>query len=221
MVMEILKGIYLFDGTDQDSNIYLIDGEVLIDAGTGFYFSEIKKEIEKLTDTEQIRLLINTHHHFDHTGGDKKFRDWLKCELGIHNADKESLESGKTLPELFGASPKIVTVDKTLRQGLFIKTKSFNFEVLHTPGHTSGSICLYDKNKKILISGDTLFADSIGRVDLPGSDSEAMLDSLRTLDGLQINYLLPGHGSPRISGANFIIKRMLETFRIKPIATRA
>jgi len=210
--MEIIKGIHVLGGADQDSNIYLIDGEVLIDAGTGLYFSEIKKEIEGISNPDDIRLLVNTHHHFDHTGGDKKFRDWLKCEIAIHNADKNQLESGNTLAELFGAMPRIVTTDKILRQGLFIKTKNFNFEVLHTPGHTPGSICLFDNAKKILISGDTLFADSIGRTDMPDGSSDEMLESLKKLDTYQINTLLPGHGTPRTSGVEFLIKRMINIF---------
>jgi glyoxylase-like metal-dependent hydrolase (beta-lactamase superfamily II) len=212
--MEIIKGIHIVGGTEQDSNVYLIDSEILVDAGTGFYFSDIKKEIERM-GADDIRLLINTHHHFEHTGGDKKFRDWLKCEIAIHSADKESLESGRTLSELFGANPKIVTIDKSLRHGLIIKTKNFNFEILHTPGHTPGSICLYDNDKKILISGDTLFADGIGRTDLPGGNAELMLISLKKLSEYPINYLLPGHGTPKISGVNFVIKRMINSFRVK------
>lgn len=213
--MEIVKGIHVFGGTEEDSNIYLIDGEILVDAGTGFYFADTKRETERITDPGEISALINTHHHFDHSGGDKKFRDWLKCEIAIHSSDKENLESGRTLPELFGASPKIVTIDKTLRQGMILKTKNFSFEILHTPGHTPGSICLYDAEKKILISGDTLFSDGIGRTDLPGGSSQDMLDSLRKLSELQLGYLLPGHGTPKIGGIGFVIKRMINSFDIK------
>jgi len=210
--MEIVKGIHVLGGTDQDSNIYLIDGEILVDAGTGSYFADVKQAIESITDPDEIRTLINTHNHFDHTGANKKFRDWLKCELAVHSADKYDLEGGRTLPELFGENPKIMTIDKTLKQGMTFKTKDFNFEVLHTPGHTPGSICLYDKEKKILISGDTLFADGVGRTDLPGGDSQEMMDSLRKLSELQLNYLLPGHGTPKIGGIGFVIKRMLNSF---------
>ncbi|MEM7819786.1 MAG: MBL fold metallo-hydrolase [Candidatus Aenigmatarchaeota archaeon] len=207
--MQICKGIEMLGGTGNDSNIYLVDGELLVDTGTGIFFSDIKREIEKKFDINKIMMIVNTHHHFDHTGGNKKFRDWLKANIAIHSADKNALESGKTLAEFFGEKSKIITADKILKNGTIIKTKNFIFEVVHTPGHTPGSICLYEKNKRILISGDTLFSDGIGRTDLPEGDKDQMLSSLKKLLGYNINFLLPGHGTPKLGGIDFLIKRMI------------
>jgi hydroxyacylglutathione hydrolase len=207
--MYIFKGVEMFPGSDKESNIYLIDGELLIDAGTGASFTDVKREIESKFDSAKITTIVNTHNHYDHTGGDKKFRDWLKASIAIHSADKDDLEGGHTLAEFFNDSPRVTTVDKILKNGSIIRTENFEFEVLHTPGHTPGSICLYDKNKRILISGDTIFSDGVGRTDLPGGSNEHMVRSLEKLLEYDIEYLLPGHGAPKLGGVEFIIKRML------------
>ena len=207
--MQVFKGIELLGSIEPDCNVYLVDGEFLIDAGTGFHFADMKKQVEAACDTDNIKLLVNTHHHFDHTGGSKKFRDWLKLHVTIHTADRKALESGQTLAELFGQQARIMTLDKVLKAGSFVKTKKFSFEVLHTPGHTPGSICLYDKEKRILISGDTLFENSVGRTDLPGGDHGQLVESLNNLSKLQVEYLLPGHGSPKKGGVDFLVKQMI------------
>ncbi|HLC67697.1 MAG TPA: MBL fold metallo-hydrolase [archaeon] len=205
--MQVCKDIEVLGGTNSDCNIYLVDGTLLVDAGTGNYFGDTKKEIELLG--AHPKTLVNTHCHFDHIGGNKKFRDWLKLEIAVHPADRKAVETGEgALAEMFGHTYRIMTVDRLLRNGSTIKTKNFNFEVISTPGHTPGSICLYDKTKKILISGDTVFDGAIGRTDL-GGDKEQMIDSLKKLSQLEVDYLLPGHGSPKIGGVNFMIKQML------------
>jgi len=198
-------------GVGHDSNIYLIDNELLVDTGTGVFFPQMKEEILNLgIDPKKIKMIVNTHCHFDHTGADKKFRDFLKAKIAIHKADKKALETGDgTLAEMFGQTPRAITVDKTLKDGSKIKTKNFTFEVISTPGHTPGSICLYERDKGILISGDTLFADGVGRTDLPGGDKKAMKKSIKRLSELKIKYLLPGHGMPKMSGVDFLIKQIL------------
>lgn len=208
--MQPIKGVYLWSGSGFDSNVYLIDGEVLVDTGTGDFFSEVKNEILTMgMDAANIRTIVNTHHHFDHTGGDKKFRDWLKANIAIHTADRAALEHGETLAELFGRGAKFITADISLEDKDVIRTKHFNLEVVHTPGHTEGGICLYERKRRFLISGDTLFADGFGRTDLPGGSTEEMKNSLKRLDKLDAEYLFPGHGAPKIGGISFLIKQIL------------
>ena len=198
-------------GVGYDSNVYLIDKELLVDTGSGIFFPQMKEEIINLgIKPRKIKWIVNTHCHFDHTGADKKFRDFCKAKVAIHKADKKALESGDgTLAEMFGQTPRAITVDKTLRDGDKIKTKNFTFEVISTPGHTPGSICLYEKDRGILISGDTLFADGVGRTDLPRGDKKAMKKSIKRLSEVKIKYLLPGHGMPKMSGVEFLIKQIL------------
>src|SRR3989338_2796754 len=190
--MHVYSGIYMLGGVH--ANMYLIDGELLVDAGTGENFAEIKKEIESKLNPEDIRAVINTHYHYDHTGGNKKFRDWLKSEILIHKMDKDFVEKAETLAEKFGSTARVMTVDKVIKEGQVFSTKNFNFHVIHTPGHTPGSICLYDPEHKMLISGDTLMSNGVGRVDLPNSDRTLMIESLKKISELSINYLFPGHG---------------------------
>ncbi len=217
-LVQICKGVILLAGVGYDSNVYIIDDELIIDTGTGVFFQQMKEKMEKMFDISKIKTIVNTHCHFDHTGGDKKFRDWLKAEIAIHEADKHSVETGKnTIAEVFGETAKTVTVDvdNVLKNGSLVKTTNFSFEVISTPGHTPGSICLYEKNKKILVSGDTLFEDGVGRTDYPGGDKNQLLKSLKKLSRHSINYLLPGHGMPKTSGVNFLIKQMLASEAFK------
>ena len=208
--MQPIKGIHVWSGSGFDSNVYLVDGELLVDTGTGDFFTEVKNEITTMgVDASQIRTIINTHHHYDHTGGDKKFRDWLKANIAIHVADRAPLEHGETLAELFAKSAKSVTADVSLEDGDVIRTKNFNLEIVHTPGHTPGSICLYERKRKFLISGDTLFADGFGRTDYPGGSSEDMKNSLKKIGKLDIQYLFPGHGGIKVGGVEFLIKQIL------------
>lgn len=214
--MQVLKGIDVYGGIELEPNIYLVDEELLVDTGTGALFKDMKDIIEKEHLHYKIKNIVNTHCHHDHTGGDKKFRDWLKASIMMHADDKQAVETGQgTLAEMFGDAPKIITVDRALRDGDMIRTTNFEFEVVHTPGHTPGSICLYEKSKRILISGDTLFESGIGRFDLPGGNKDALLDSLDKLLGYNIEFLLPGHGPFKVGGINFLIKQTLAHFEKK------
>lgn len=206
--MYVCKGVEIIPGGQDDCNMYLLDGEILVDTGTGMFFSEAK-EAFKDKDISRIKLIVNTHYHFDHTGGNKKFRDWLKADVAIHTADKKYLQTGQTLAELWNQKDKVITVDRTLRHGNVLKTDKGKFEVISTPGHTPGSICLYEKERRILITGDTLFDGAVGRTDLPGGDLSAMMESLQRLLDFPAGYLLPGHGEVKIGGIDFLIKQMM------------
>ncbi|MBI4162362.1 MAG: MBL fold metallo-hydrolase [Candidatus Aenigmarchaeota archaeon] len=205
--MQVYSGIYLISGVT--SNIYIIDGEVIVDAGTGENFAEVKKEIEEKFNPKDLKTLVNTHYHYDHTGGSKKFRDWLKLDVVIHKMDKDFVEKADTLAEKFSAKARIMTIDNTVKEGQMIVTRNFRFQVIHTPGHTPGSICLYDPEHKILFSGDTMSNSGVGRTDLPNSDRTLLLNSLKKISSLSVNYLLPGHGPPRVGGIDFYIKQLI------------
>jgi len=207
--MEVFKGVHIIPGIADDSNIYVIDNEIVVDTGTGEFFHQARQEIEKAVDPKRIKLIVNTHYHYDHTGGNKKFRDWLKSPIAAHKADRELIEKGKTLSESFHQVAKIVTIDQELRDGDIIHTENFNLSVIHTPGHSAGSICLYEPDKKILISGDMLFDGTVGRTDLPGGNYNETRFSLEKLDKMNIQYLFPGHGLLKIGGVNFMIKKLL------------
>lgn len=211
--MQAYKNIFLLDGIDYDSNIYLVDGEILVDTGTGKFFNEIKKEIIDLgVDLPRLKLIVNTHAHFDHVGGNESFKKWLKANILIHRADAGLLERGEVAADLFGLKIGGIKVDRQLEDGDFLKTRHFNFKVIHSPGHTKGSICLYDKSSKILISGDTIFADGVGRTDLPGGDRKEMAASIEKISKLKVKHIFPGHGKMRSSGLGVLFKQLLTRY---------
>lgn len=211
--MQIVKGVDVYGGIENEPNIYVIDGEMVVDPGTGLTFADLKRQIENRYETYKIKTIVNTHCHFDHTGGNKKFRDWLKAAIAAHEDDKPFIETGsQTMAEMFGEVPKICTIDNVLKEGDTLRTSNFTFTVIHTPGHTPGSICLYEPNKRILISGDTIFENGIGRFDLPGGNKDQLVASLEKLLNYNIQYLFPGHGPPKIGGVTFLIKQMLAHF---------
>jgi glyoxylase-like metal-dependent hydrolase (beta-lactamase superfamily II) len=192
--------VYQIGGTGFDSNIYLITDEViaLIDAGTGQNFEEVKRNLDKFNlKPSDIELIINTHCHYDHVGGDRDFVRAASCEVAIHELEAELLRKGDqaiTLAPTLGERLKPLEVARELHPGDRVKLGELELEVLHTPGHTRGSISLYEPEQKILFSGDTLFCDGVGRVDLPTGDGEALARSLRELAKLEVERLYPGHG---------------------------
>ena len=202
-----MAAIYHFGGIASDSNIYLIDDETvtLIDAGTGEYFENVKKEMARQGfGPKDIDLLINTHCHFDHTGGNSGFIKASGCEVAIHKLEADFLRKGErevTCAGIFGRRLEPMEVQQGLEEGDKLKLGEIVLEVLNTPGHTVGSISLYDSAKKILFTGDTIFCDGVGRTDLPTGDPAAMARSIERLAKLGAEQMYPGHGSFLSSGA--------------------
>ena len=150
-------------------------------------------EIEK--DKFNPEVLINTHGHFDHVLSDDKIRSKFKIQLAIHKNDVSLLlDSYKNGSALCNISGTVKNPDILLEDNQEIKLSFTTFKVLHTPGHTKGSICLLFDG--FLITGDTLFAGTVGRTDLDGGSSEEMLVSLFRLKKLDPSLVIyPGHGS--------------------------
>lgn len=145
----------------------------------------------------KIHTVINTHGHFDHVGGNGALLAAFGAKLLIHRADAEMLGRSAEVARKYGLqgdnSPE---ADAFLVDDMEIFFGSCRMKVLHTPGHTLGGCCLYLADAGKVITGDTLFADSIGRTDLPGGSHEQLLASIRTklftLPDEVIAY--PGHG---------------------------
>jgi hydroxyacylglutathione hydrolase len=192
--------IHQIGGHGYDSNIYLIIDEIiaLVDTGTGKNFNSVTKNLQGFDlEPADIKLIINTHCHYDHVGGDRAFVDAADCGVAIHELDAEPLRKGDeivTCAILMGEKIEPVEPTRLLRDGDRIDLGSLLLEVIHTPGHTKGSLCLYNRERGLLFSGDTVFCDDIGRVDLPTGDQGEMIDSLKKLTKLKLKQLLPGHG---------------------------
>ena len=214
--MQFLNAIELVPGIGNESNVYLVDGELLIDTGTGRFFPELRRVIEQCARPRDVARIVNTHAHFDNGGGNKQVRDWLGAELLVHQGDVDAVQSGELLADRFYAAPKCVTVNTELQQGDKIKTTHYTLDVLSTPGHTPGSLCLYDKKTRVLFCGDTVLDDCIARTDLPRSDLAQLKRSLLILADYPVKYLFPGHGRPRIDGIPFMLRRLAHASAVAP-----
>ncbi len=203
--------ITLIKGKGYDSNIYIIDNEIIVDTGTGENFEEIKNKIATSYDISKIKSIINTHCHYDHVGGSLSFKNWLKAEIMMYENDAYAVENctDATVDRIFRKKLKSIKVDKLLKNNETIKTEHLSLKILHTPGHTSGSICIYEEDSKTLITGDTLFENTCGRYDFPTGDKKEMIKTLNKISKLNPSHVLPGHGNIKSYEIHNLIKRIL------------
>ena len=174
-IQKLTLGLY-------QTNTYLLANDteaVVIDPGY---------EADTILDAlagKTLKAILLTHGHFDHVGAVKELVAETGCEVWIHAAEA-------TMPPMVTAGPLYFT--HTYDEGDTVSPiAGLELTVLHTPGHTPGSVCLL--MGKEMFSGDTLFACSFGRTDLPGGDPRKMMESLRRLASLQGNFFIhPGHG---------------------------
>ncbi|TYB31065.1 MAG: MBL fold metallo-hydrolase [Candidatus Mcinerneyibacterium aminivorans] len=185
----------------------------VLDPGGGF--EKIKKVIEE--NNLNLSMIINTHGHYDHIWANKELAEYFDIPIWIHSNDKEMLTDPEKNASIFSAkkitSPK---AKNTLSNGDKFKFGDSCWEILHTPGHTKGSICIKNKSEKILFTGDTLFKQGWGRTDLPGGNNEQMKKSLLKLINLKDNYkCYPGHGPDfMLNNRKEELKTMLNNFSI-------
>jgi hydroxyacylglutathione hydrolase len=145
----------------------------------------------------QVKQIVITHAHIDHVGGAMRLRAATGAPILLNQNDYALLKMLDLQAAWIGmAAPGKVEIDQSLGQADTVKAGSLAAQVLHTPGHTEGSICLYFPAENKLIAGDTLFAGSIGRTDLPGGSYEKILHSLhdRVLALPDETVVVPGHG---------------------------
>lgn len=181
-----------------DVNCYIAADEktkeaVCIDPGGDV--DEVMAELEN--DKLCLKYIINTHAHFDHVGGNAVLKKTTGAKFAIHKDDAVLLKDAAGQSAVFGmktaSSPQ---PDIFLKDGDKIIIDNLMLNVIHTPGHTPGGICLMIKNEKILFTGDTLFAGSIGRTDLPGGSYKDIMSSIKDKilplgDDVKV---FPGHG---------------------------
>jgi hydroxyacylglutathione hydrolase len=147
-----------------------------------------------------LKLIVSTHGHWDHIGDNAAVADHTGAVIAAHPADRERLTNPEPLYAPFDIPPSVPAVD--LAEGGVVRFGEIRLRVLHTPGHTEGSVCLVSDDESFLFSGDTLFAAGWGRVDLPGGDADAMVQSLIRLAGLEDHIgVFPGHGRATTIGA--------------------
>jgi hydroxyacylglutathione hydrolase len=182
-------------------NTYVIWDETgecaIVDAGC---FNQ--KEFEKLdsfiksNDLKPVKL-INTHGHFDHIFGIEQCRTGYNLKWEAHYGDNSWIEGAKEKAAMFGIPIQPVNLPEIeLNDGDLVRFGNIILKVIYVPGHSVGSICFYDEESKILITGDVLFNGSIGRSDLPGGNYETLIEGIKSkLMILPSDVdVFPGHG---------------------------
>jgi len=161
-IMEVTKGIHQFSGV---SNSYIVSNKeiLLVDTGmpgkSGEIIDYIKNELNR--DPHDIKTIVVTHHHFDHTGSLDKLKEISGAKVAIHSADADYISGEKTQHGSLFMIPvdtfmKIIYRSRPVKADILLEDgdKIGDYQVIHTPGHTSGSICLYNPNNKVLFVGD-------------------------------------------------------------------
>lgn len=189
-------------------SLFGINTYVVVDEATrkcaiidpGMINREEEDAMKKFVTSNNLTVthIINTHLHIDHAIGNIKAAELFDAPITAHKDDEFLGERMKQQAQMFGISEKVakVSINSYLTDGDIIKIGDGELTVLHVPGHSPGGIALYDKKDGFVISGDSLFAGSIGRTDLPGGDMTTLLNSVKskllTLPDSTIVY--PGHG---------------------------
>jgi glyoxylase-like metal-dependent hydrolase (beta-lactamase superfamily II) len=145
-----------------------------------------------------LKQIVITHAHIDHVGGALKLKQQTGAPILLNQQDLPLLEMMDMQAGWLGVqTPEVAPPDASAEDHLVVGLGNYPAQVLHTPGHTPGSICLHFAPQKLLIAGDTLFAGSIGRTDLPGGDFKTIIRSIRDrlLPLPEDTRVIPGHGS--------------------------
>lgn len=156
-------------------------------------------EIEKILRMHQltVKAIVVTHAHIDHVAGAEQLRKKTGAPVYLNMKDSELLAALDVQAQWIGVeTPERVDVDMDAVDGTTLHLANSEFHVLHTPGHTQGSISLYIPQQAKLIAGDTLFRDSVGRTDLPGGNTRQIFSSIKTrlLTLPEETIVIPGHG---------------------------
>ncbi len=141
-----------------------------------------------------LKLIVSTHRHWDHIGDNAAVVEATGASIAVHALDRHGLEHPTSTYAPFAIPPSVPAIE--LAEGGRIAFGDIELDVLHTPGHTEGSVCLLAREAGVLLSGDTLFAGAWGRTDLAGGSDDEMVESLARLARLEPSLqVLPGHGA--------------------------
>ena len=183
-------------GLENNCNTYFLKDDIstLIDPGHEWNLTNLLSSMkEEGLKTEDINLIINTHTHPDHSEANQALVEKSGAKISIHELEEEYVQGdGRKVYRMFMAKPPNFTTNFHLKDQLNLGET--DLQIIHTPGHSPGSVSLYWQEQKVLICGDLIFKGGIGRVDLPGGDAESLKRSIESISKLEIEYLLTGHG---------------------------
>ena len=220
--MEILPGIHVVPGSFW-SRVYLIEGDTLalVDTGLPWNARSVLKYIGSIgRSAEELRLILMTHSHPDHTTGALTIRRRTGAEIAAHGHDTKVHSDHQVSVSYMGVFTSLrvpvpflerTPVDHIVADGDVLPALD-GIRVIHTPGHTPGSVCYLLESRGLLFSGDTLFSNGkrVSRsVPFPGSDRHDYRRSLQRLATLEFDSLLGGHGAPLVGGASDRLRELL------------
>lgn len=223
--MEIIKGLYKIDGIKYVNSYLLIreDGIVTVDTGMPGNAERIVGYAEKLGyKSNDIKIIILTHSDIDHSGSAKKLRELTGAKVAISEIDAPRVEGKMELKKVKGPAAPFLRLmfklskfdsfepDILLKDGDVIE----GLEVIHTPGHTDGSLSFYKRQNLFMFVGDLVWGDNNGGVRPPSSavtpDMEEAWNSIKKVSEFECNVMLPGHGNPIMPDATKKVKELLE-----------
>ncbi|MCX7857448.1 MAG: MBL fold metallo-hydrolase [Deltaproteobacteria bacterium] len=207
--MKLFEDFYIYPWMsfeENNCNTIFIDGNppVIIDPGHRHLFNHVIEGMAKDGKiAENIKVVIVTHGHPDHIEACELFGQDVVKAISFEEY-KYIRGDGRELFLASGSEPPKNDWKIFLKEGN-LKIGDKTFKIINTPGHSPGSICLYWEERRLLISGDTVFYMGVGRFDLPGGEEERLKQSVKKLAKLDIEYLVPGHGE--ILAGSRVIKK--------------
>jgi hydroxyacylglutathione hydrolase len=203
--VEILQNLFFIERGYLNGNhfVYRSEEPVLIDTAYLSGFPQTEKLVQDLgVDLSKVKLIVNTHCHCDHVGGNKIIQDRSDCDIAMHTVGKHFIDSRddwSTWWRYYVQEADFFRCTKELRDGEVVSVGPHEFIVVYTPGHSADGIALYNRKEKILISSDTLWEKDMAVMTIRVEGSRAvfsLLDSLEKLARLDVKIVYPGHGKP-------------------------
>lgn len=198
-IVELKPGIFQLRAERPGSHVYLIKGSnknVLIDTGTSSNYPNLTRGLEELgLKPSHIHLIILTHEHFDHTGACSHFFETAVIAAHPLAANKISLQDEFVMMSRYlDAASKPFRADIWLHDNSVIDLGNYRIRVMHTPGHCSGCVCLYEPSMRVLFTGDTVLAAGVLPGILGSGNVSDYIVSLQRLKAIKIDEIFPGHG---------------------------
>ena len=214
-IREILDDLFFIERGYLNGNhfVYRSESPILIDTGYASEFQDTERLIKRLgVNISDVSLIINTHTHSDHIGGNRIIQQESGCNIALHRAGKyfiDTRDDWSTWWRYYSHEADFFECTQGLEDGDTIAIGPHRFQVIYTPGHASDGLVLYNSQDKVLISSDTLWEDDMAVMTLRVEGSMAlfhMLESLQKIESLDVERVYPGHGRPFRDVKKAIIK---------------
>lgn len=204
-VAEIMEHLFFVERGYLNGNhfVYLSEEPVLVDTAYKADYAETERLLRRLgADVSRVRLIVATHSHCDHVGGNFTIQERSGCDVAMHRIGKHFMDTRDdwaTWWRYYHQDADFFQCTRALEHGDALDIGPYQFEVLYTPGHASDGIVLYEKRHKVLLSSDTLWENDMAAITERVEGSRAVfsfLDSLALLEQLDVRMVYPGHGRP-------------------------